>query len=119
MVLTALATGMLYVIPPGHPYWHGLSFALVGFLIYGPQFLVGVFVTDLASSKAAATAIGVTGVFGYAGAALSGVGTGYFVDRFGWGGGFAFWIGAALVGAIVGLPLWKVGVGQAAERSAA
>lgn len=117
MLLTALATGLLYVIPPGHPYLHGLSFGLLGFLVYGPQFLIGVFVTDIASSKAAATAIGVTGIFGYAGASLSGVGTGYFVDRFGWAGGFAFWIGAALVGAMVGVPLWRVGVGPIPERT--
>jgi phosphoglycerate transporter family protein len=110
MILTALATALLYLIPAGNPTFHGFSFALLGFLIYGPQFLVGVFVTDLASSKAAATAIGVTGVFGYAGAALSGVGTGYFVDRYGWAGGFGFWIGAALIGAAVGIPLWRVGV---------
>ncbi|HRI66279.1 MAG TPA: MFS transporter [Polyangium sp.] len=112
LLLTALATALLYFIPAGHPHLHGLSFALLGFLIYGPQFLVGVFVTDIASSKAAATAIGVTGIFGYAGAALSGVGTGYFVDRYGWAGGFSFWIGAAVIGALVGLPLWRVGVGS-------
>lgn len=113
LVLTAGVLGLLYVIPPGHPYLHGIGFGLLGFLIYGPQFLVGVFVTDIASSKAAATAIGVTGIFGYLGAALSGVGTGYCVDHYGWAGGFAFWIGAALLGALVGLPLWRVGTGKA------
>lgn len=118
MVLTALALGLVYAIPPGHPNLHALCFGLLGFLIYGPQFLVGVFVTDIASSKAAATAIGVTGIFGYLGAALSGVGTGYFVDHYGWAGGFAFWIGAALLGALVGLPLWRVGVGNAAATRA-
>lgn len=73
-------------------------------------------VTDIASSKGAATAIGVTGVFGYAGAALSGVGTGYFVDRYGWAGGFGFWIGAALIGAAVGIPLWRVGLGTVVKN---
>ena len=112
LVLTAVVLGLLYLIPPGHPYLHGVGFGLLGFLIYGPQFLVGVFVTDIASSKAAATAIGVTGIFGYLGASLSGLGTGYFVDRYGWAGGFAFWIGAALLGALVGMPLWRVGTGK-------
>ena len=118
MGLTALAIALLYYIPAGHPHLHGLSFALLGFLIYGPQFLVGVFVTDIASSKAAATAIGVTGIFGYAGAALSGVGTGYFVDRYGWAGGFGFWIGSAVIWALVGLPLWRVGTGTVSSTVA-
>jgi phosphoglycerate transporter family protein len=109
LLLSAGTVALLYSVPGGHPELDAACLALIGFCIYGPQFLVGVFVTDLASRKAAATAIGLTGVFGYAGAAVSGVGTGYFIDRFGWRGGFAFWIGAALLGTLVAVPLWRVG----------
>lgn len=109
MLLTAAALYALWAVPPGHPAWDAAALGLVGFAIYGPQFLVGVFATDLCSPKAAATAIGLTGVFGYAGSALSGVGTGHFVDRHGWGGGFALWGAAALCGALCALPLWRRG----------
>lgn len=103
--IVGLAT--FYFVPAGHPFIDGASLALIGFWIYGPQFLVGVFVTDFASRKAAATAIGLTGVFGYIGAGLSGVGTGWCIDKFGWGGGFAFWGISALLGAIIAGMLWN------------
>ncbi len=108
MLLSAVGIGLLWWVPPGHPMWDAASLAFIGFAIYGPQFLVAIFVTDLASRKAAATAIGLTGIFGYAGSALSGVGTGLAVDHFGWGGGFVFWAAAALLGVIISIPLWRV-----------
>jgi sugar phosphate permease len=106
LLCTAGAVALLYAIPPGHPLLDGLALALIGLFLYGPQFLVGVFAVDMASRKGAATAIGLTGVLGYAGSALSSKGTGVLVDRYGWGGGFAFWIGGALCGALLALPLW-------------
>ena len=86
----------------------GVALGMVGFAIYGPQFLVGVFATDLASPKAAATAIGLTGIFGYAGSALSAWVTGRLIDRYGWGGGFAYLGAAAVIGAAIALLLWNV-----------
>lgn len=112
LLLSALGIGALYAVPPGHPGWDAAALALIGFAIYGPQFVVGVFATDLASPKAAATAIGLTGVFGYAGSALSGVGTGLLLDRFGWAGGCAGWAVAAVLGALVALPLWSARPGS-------
>ncbi|MFH1728378.1 MAG: MFS transporter [Pseudomonadota bacterium] len=107
-LLTLIGLAIFYFVPAGHPFIDGLGLGIIGFWIYGPQFLVGVFVTDFASRKAAATAIGLTGVFGYAGAAISGVGTGFFIDTFGWGGGFAFWGACALAGAVIAGSLWNV-----------
>ena len=108
LLLTAAGLIGFYAVPPGHPWLDGAALALVGFAIYGPQFLVGVLVTDLASPKAAATAIGLTGLFGYAGSALSGVGIGYCVDRAGWVGGFACFVLASVIGAALAVPLWGV-----------
>ncbi len=110
MLLTAVAVGALYLVPSHSQVGDALALSLLGFAVYGPQFLVGVFATDLASPKASATAIGLTGLFGYAGSALSGVGTGYVVDRFGWAGGFVFFGVSALCGALCILPLWNAGV---------
>lgn len=109
MLLTAAAVALLYVVPKGSTAGDAVALALIGFAVYGPQFLVGVFVTDVASPKASATAIGLTGLFGYAGSALSGVGTGYVLDRYGWRGGFVFWGLSAVVGAACVLPLWNAG----------
>ena len=54
---------------------------MAGFFIYGPQALVGIAVANLATKRAAATAVGLTGVFGYASTVLSGWGLG----RISWG----------------------------------
>ena len=109
MALTGVGVLLFWLVPPGHPWADAACLALIGFAVYGPQFLVAVFVVDLTSRKAAATAVGLTGIFGYAGSALSGIGTGLCIDRFGWGGGFAFWGAAALLGVLVAVPLWNVG----------
>ena len=89
------------------PWLSAAALGAIGFAIYGPQFLVGVFAADLASRKAAATAIGLTGIFGYAGSFLATVVTGRLVDKLGWGAAFTGWFIAAIVGALFTLPLFS------------
>ena len=108
LIVTAAGLWLFYLVPPGHPWLDAAALALVGFAVYGPQFLVAVLVTDLASPKAAATAIGLTGVWGYAGSALSGVGVGWCIDRTGFRGGFACFIVASLLGAVIALVLARM-----------
>ncbi len=73
----------------------------IGFLIYGPVMLIGVHALDLVPKKAAGTAAGFTGLFGYLGGALSAnIVIGALVDRAGWDAGFAL-ISAGCVMAMV------------------
>lgn len=66
-----------------------IALILIGFLIYGPVMLIGVHALDLVPKKAAGTAAGFTGLFGYAGGALfANIAMGFVVDHFGWAGGF-------------------------------
>src|SRR3989338_2328210 len=88
-------------IPAGSQWLDAFALIAVGFLVYGPQMLVGVAAADFASKKAAATATGMTGTFGYLGSAVCGVGTGMIVDRWGWDGGFIFFISAAGIGTLL------------------
>jgi len=61
----------------------------VGFLIYGPVMLIGLHALELVPKKAAGTAAGFTGMFGYLGGSVAANAlVGYTVDRFGWNGGF-------------------------------
>jgi glycerol-3-phosphate transporter len=99
MVVLALAVAGFWLVPAGHPWVDAGLLAAIGFLVYGPQMMVGVCAADLGGKAAAATATGFTGFWGYAGSIASGVGTGWIVDRWGWDGGFAFFILAAFVGA--------------------
>ncbi|MEA1949790.1 MAG: MFS transporter [Planctomycetota bacterium] len=73
----------------------------MGFFIYGPQCLVGVVAANLASKRAAATAIGLTGLFGYLSGILSGWGLGMIVDSHGWNTAFLVLIVAAGVAAFL------------------
>ncbi|OFZ81525.1 MAG: hypothetical protein A2583_04045 [Bdellovibrionales bacterium RIFOXYD1_FULL_53_11] len=100
MALLAFAVVEFWLIPPGHPVLDALALGAVGFLVYGPQMLVGVCAADAASKHASATATGFTGMFGYLGSIVSGVGTGYVVDHFGWSGGFMLFIASAVIGCV-------------------
>jgi sugar phosphate permease len=69
-----------------------------GFFLYGPQSLVGTLVANLATKRAAATAIGLTGLFAYASTLLSGWGLGWLVDRHGWNVALGLLVVAGLLG---------------------
>ena len=61
----------------------------IGFLIYGPIMIIGLHALDLVPKKAAGTAAGFTGFFGYVfGSAIAGTGVGWIADRWGWNGVF-------------------------------
>ena len=99
----------LFWFSPAGSFFSIAGLALIGFFIYGPQMLVGVSAADFASKRAAATATGLTGLFGYMGASIvSGVGTGYMVEKLGWIGGFYLFVGAAVIGMLLFTATWRV-----------
>lgn len=75
-----------------------------GFFIYGPQCLVAVCVANLSTKRAAATAVGLTSIFGYASTVLTGWGMGAVVHHFGWDAAF----GALLVMAGTGVLIFAL-----------
>jgi OPA family glycerol-3-phosphate transporter-like MFS transporter/OPA family sugar phosphate sensor protein UhpC-like MFS transporter len=80
---------------------------LAGFFIYGPQALIGISVANLATKRAAATAVGLTGVFGYASTVLSGWGLGLLVQKYGWDRGFLAMFVVAIMGTITFVVAWN------------
>ena len=61
----------------------------IGFLVYGPIMMIGLHSLDLVPKKAAGTAAGFTGFFGYVfGSAIAGTGVGWIADHWGWNGVF-------------------------------
>lgn len=107
MGITTILMVVFWLIPNGHPYLDAITLFTIGFVIYGPQMLVGVLAADFASKKAAATATGLTGTFGYLGSAICGVGTGVIVDKWGWNGGFIFFIISGVIASLLHLITWK------------
>src|SRR5437016_6265568 len=80
--------------------------AAAGFFIYGPQCLLAVTAANLATKRAAATAIGLTSIFGYASTVLSGWGLGALVQRYGWDVGFEGLIIVAAIGTLLFIAAW-------------
>ena len=74
----------------------------IGFLIYGPVMLIGLYALELVPKKAAGTAAGLTGLFGYlGGAVVANITLGYTVDYFGWDGGFTLLVGGCICAIIL------------------
>ena len=89
MALT-LAAVVVYWLNQRGPLWidYAALFS-IGFLIYGPIMIVGLHALDLVPKKAAGTAAGFTGFFGYVfGSAIAGSGVGWIADHWGWPGVF-------------------------------
>lgn len=94
--------------PPGNIWVDNMALFAIGFLIYGPVMLIGVQALDLVPKKAAGTAAGLTGLFGYLGGAMfANVAMGYIVDHFGWDGGFVILIVACLLAIFFTLLTWR------------
>lgn len=89
MVGVFIAVLVYWLNPAGHPIIDSIALVSIGFLIYGPVMLIGLHALDLAPKKAAGTAAGLTGFFGYlGGATFASAAMGFIVDGFGWDGGF-------------------------------
>ncbi len=65
MTLVTIATIVYWMNPAGNPTVDMICMIVIGFLIYGPVMLIGLHALELAPKKAAGTAAGFTGLFGY------------------------------------------------------
>jgi len=85
-----------------------IALILIGFLIYGPIMLIGVNALDLVPKKAAGTAAGFTGLFGYVGGALfANIAMGYIVDKVGWNGSFCVLLMACALAILFTAYSWR------------
>ena len=110
MAGAALFIFLFWQLPVGAPLWLTFLFLMMaGFCIYGPQALIGIAAAQQATKKAAATANGFTGLFGYASTIVSGAGLGYLAQHYGWNHAYIAMIAMALVGMAVFLLMWGAG----------
>ena len=98
MALTLIAVVVYWLNMKG-PLWIDYAALIaIGFLIYGPIMIIGLHSLDLVPKKAAGTAAGFTGFFGYVfGSAIAGTGVGWIADHWGWGGVFTTMVGCCLL----------------------
>ncbi len=90
---------VIYGLNRHGPLWIDISALIaIGFFVYGPIMIIGLHALDLVPKKAAGTAAGFTGFFGYVfGSAIAGTGVGWIADRWGWGGVFGTMIVCCLL----------------------
>lgn len=115
MIGVAVFMTIFLYLPDSTPSW-GMIFtlAMCGFFIYGPQALIGIAAANQATNRAAATANGLTGLFGYASGLVSGVGIGFMVDTLNktnpgeaWDYVFMMMIGMAVLCVFIFALMWK------------
>jgi len=108
LFLLALFCFLYLKIPAGDWILSLIFLGIIGFMTYGPHVLmVTALPMDYGSRKVAASTAGFIDCWGYIGAALTGVGTGFLIDNFGWNYAFYFWILGAIGAAIFMAMLWN------------
>jgi phosphoglycerate transporter family protein len=117
MFLLIASVGILFFVPAGQRLVMAVVFTAIGFLVYGPQMLVAVAAAEFATKVASASAVGLTGLLGYLGATLCGVGTGVIADRYGWDGVLWFYAISAVIGCGLLATTWHKTAGNVRESS--
>ncbi len=86
-----------------------VSLFMIGFLIYGPVMLIGLQALDSVPKKAAGTAAGLTGLFGYLfGSVAANAIMGIIVDHMGWTAGFITIFASCLIAAALFAVTWNL-----------
>jgi OPA family glycerol-3-phosphate transporter-like MFS transporter len=98
-IALTLAAVIVYWLNLNGPLWIDYAALIaIGFLIYGPIMIIGLHALDLVPKKAAGTAAGFTGFFGYVfGSAVAGSGVGWIADTWGWDGVFTAMVACCLL----------------------
>lgn len=102
------AVAGLYFVPGGMVLLDYLLMFIIGFLIFGPQMLIGMAAAELSHKKAAGTATGFTGWVAYLGAATAGYPISKVAEVWGWYGFFLTLCVCGVISVFLLLPLWKI-----------
>lgn len=89
------------------PLYDSIAIFLIGFMVFGPQMMIGMQAAELCPKNAAATATGFVGTFAYLGAASAGFPLGYVTKNWGWDGYFWFLAICASLSVLLLIPLWN------------
>ncbi len=106
MALAGVSVLLLWKVPARSELLTTGLLCATGFFVYGPQCLLAIACANLATKRAAATAVGLTSIFGYASTVLSGWGLGRLVELYGWDACFALLLGSAVAGTALFAVVW-------------
>lgn len=97
----------LWAVPSASVMLISVIMFAIGFLIFGPQMLIGMAAAEMAGKKAAGSATGFAGLFAYTGAASAGYPFGHVIQSYGWAGFFVLLGICGVVAVSMLLPLWN------------
>jgi len=102
------AIAAFWFLPPGHIVIDYFLVFLIGFLIFGPQMLIGIAAAELSHKKAAGSATGFIGWIAYLGQATAGYPMGKLCETAGWEGFFFVLGGCGVLIVLILAPLWSI-----------
>ncbi|MFS8630188.1 MAG: MFS transporter, partial [Bacillales bacterium] len=109
MIGVTIAILVYWFNPPGNPTIDMICLIAIGFLIYGPVMLIGLQALDSVPKKAAGTAAGLTGLFGYLGGSVAASALmGILIDNYGWNAGFTMMVAGCIISTILFALTWNV-----------
>lgn len=112
-----ISIGAFWMIPVGYQFLDSLSLFVIGFMIFGPQMMIGLVAAELSHKKAAATSTGFVGLFAYVGAAVAGYPLGFVTEKWGWEGFYLSLLICCLVSVVLLVPLWSVTTSKSCPKS--
>ena len=98
---------IFWLLPKGMNALAIASIIMASFFVYMPQALIGIACSNHATKRAAASANGIAGIFGYASTTVSGLLFGALADAYGWNSVFEVSIIFGVVGIVLLALLWK------------
>jgi OPA family glycerol-3-phosphate transporter-like MFS transporter/OPA family sugar phosphate sensor protein UhpC-like MFS transporter len=107
MAMAGLSVFLFWRMPAQGEWLSAGLLCCTGFFIYGPQCLVSIAAANLATKRAAATAVGLTSIFGYGSTVLSGWGLGWLERGYGWDAVFKGLLIVAALGVLVFASCWR------------
>jgi OPA family glycerol-3-phosphate transporter-like MFS transporter/OPA family sugar phosphate sensor protein UhpC-like MFS transporter len=107
MAMAGLSVLLFWKVPAQSEWISAGLLCCTGFFIYGPQCLVSIAAANLAIKRAAATAVGLTSIFGYGSTVLSGWGLGWLERAYGWDAVFKGLLIIAALGVLVFAACWR------------
>ncbi len=102
------AVAAFWLSPGGSIGLDSVLLFVIGFLIFGPQMLIGMAAAELSHKKAAGTATGFVGWISYLGAACAGYPLGKLTQEWGWEAFFIVLGCCGFISVCLLIPLWKV-----------
>lgn len=102
------AISSLWAMKPGMLVLDYLLIFMIGFLVFGPQMLIGVAAAEMSHKKAAGAATGFVGFIAYLGMAASGYPLAKVMESFGWNGFFMTLAVCGVMSVMLLMPMWSI-----------